>query len=84
MVFEVVAVIPIYLHLTLCINTTTVTQTFCVWQAFLLTFTGLENDFEYPQDRPQEYRLHSYHPRQIIIKNQLSTSLKWEIEPGKV
>lgn len=84
MVLKVVAFIPIYLHLSLCVNTPTVTQTFSVWQAFLLTITGMEDDLEYPQDRPQEYRLHSYHPRQIIIKNQLSTSLKWEIELGKV
>ena len=60
MVFEMVAIIPIYLHLTLCINATTAAQAFCVWQAFLLTFTCLENDFEHPQDRPQEYRLYSH------------------------
>ena len=55
MVFEVVVVIPIYVHLTLCINTTTVTQAFRIWQAFLLTLTGLEDDSEHSQDRSQKY-----------------------------
>lgn len=73
MVFKMVAVIPVYLHLPLCINTPTVAQTFRIWKTLLLTLTSMEDDPEYPKNRPQEYRLHSYHTRQDISDERTST-----------
>ncbi len=55
MVFKVVAAIPVYLYFSLCVNTTTVAQAFCIWENPIYTTIGLEDDSKYSQDKPQEY-----------------------------
>jgi hypothetical protein len=52
MVNEVVAIISFPLHLTLHSYTTQITQSLCLRKGIFHTHVGLENDTEYPQDRP--------------------------------
>ena len=62
-VYQVVALVPLHLSITLRFYPQAVAQSLCFRQDSILTQTCLEDGDEHPEDRPQEHRLHPYHPR---------------------